>query len=264
MLRSGSRRRELFWALLLACCVAAGCLALGQWQWHRYRQRSAEKSEVEQRYDAPAAPLAEVIGQGGSLEWRKITATGVYDPAKTSLIRNRPRDLNGKSPTFGFDIVVPLRLRAGGTLLVQRGWVPNSQSAQRAGIRPDAVPPPPPGEVTIVANLRGTEPARPQDLPPGQAASIDTRALGSQLPEQVAVYAQLRAENPAAGVSPLLPAKPELDGREGINASYAVQWVILAGISLYFPFWWRRRSQAPAAAGSARTRKPRIWDEEDE
>ncbi|MGL5828641.1 MAG: SURF1 family protein, partial [Angustibacter sp.] len=218
--------------MFLAVCVAATCLGLGQWQWHRYRERSAEQSEVAQRYDAAAIPVAEAITGGGSLQWRRITATGEYALADTILVRNRPRDLSGKSPTFGFDIVVPLRLDGGGTLLVHRGWVPNSQSAARAGVRPDAVPSPPSGRVTIDANLRDSEPPRPQDLPPGQAASIDTRALGSELPQGAAVYAQLRAENPAAGTQPLLPARPVIDGREGINASYAVQWLLLAGISI--------------------------------
>ena len=68
----------------------------------------------------------------------------------TVVVRNRPNE-NGE---FGYEVVVPFRVDGGPVLLVDRGWIPNGAS----GARPDAVPAPPPGKVTIVARLRPTEP----------------------------------------------------------------------------------------------------------
>ncbi len=247
----------------LAVVFAIACLGLGRWQWHRYQEKSQHNAEVTRRYDAPPEDLTALLRSTAALQWRPARAQGRYDPAATVLIRNRPRDLTGKSPTFGFEVVVPLRLAGGGTLLVNRGWVPNSQSADRAGRIPDAVPPPPRAPVSVVVTLRGSEPARPQDLPPGQAASIATAELGSELPGAAAVYGALRSESPSPAAAPLPPPPPVLDGGEGINASYAVQWVLLAALALGFPWWFRRRTVAELT-GEPRPRRRRIWDDEDE
>jgi cytochrome oxidase assembly protein ShyY1 len=257
------RTRHLLGLVLIGVLTAAACVGLGRWQWSRYQDKSAVKARIFGNYDAPPTNLADVLATttDETAVWRPAQIRGRYLVSGTVLVRNRPRDLQGKDPTFGFDVVVPLKLRDGGVLLVNRGWVPNSQSPERAGRIPDQVPPPPDGEITAIVTLRRGEPARPQDLPPGQAASIDVAALGSRLLGRQ-LYGELRSETPTVAVNPLLPERPQVDGGEGINASYAVQWLILAVLSLLFPFWYTRR-KTPGSTTRVASRRQWIWDEED-
>lgn len=269
------RHRRLVGLGLVAVVVAAGCLALGRWQWHRYQGKHARNALVQRNYDAPVVPLAALLpspigstGDPGALpadrQWRPVRVVGIYDPSGTMLIRNRPRRVAGTDPTFGFEIVVPLRLADGAVLLVNRGWVPNATSGARAGLTPDAVPAPPVGRVTVVVTLRTGEPARAERLPAGQAASIAVPQLARAVGAPVYPgYGALRGESPAAAPAPLPPLRPENDGGEGINASYAVQWVLFAVVAVGFPFWYVRRSN-PRPAGTPRPTKHRIWDDEDE
>jgi hypothetical protein len=109
-------------------------------------------------------------------------------------------------------------------LLVDRGWIPNGAS----GARPDAVPPPPSGTVTVVARLRPTEPPEARTPPPGQELRIDvpritspiTRALGTRAVTRA--YAVLASEDPRPAAAPTLLPRP--DGDLGPHLAYAVQW----------------------------------------
>jgi SURF1 family len=122
-------------------------------------------------------------------------------------------------------VVVPFRPADGGPLLlVDRGWIPNGAS----GARPDSVPAPPSGPVTVVARLRPTEPAEDRSAPPGQEQSIDVpritapivAALGA--PAVTRAYGVLASEDPQPSVAPTLLLRP--DGDLGPHLAYAVQW----------------------------------------
>jgi cytochrome oxidase assembly protein ShyY1 len=291
------QHRQVVGLVVTAVVVALCCVALGRWQWHRYQSKHARNALVQGNYDRSVVDLRSVLprpadpadpadpagarlgtGLGPRQEWRPVRVSGRYDVSGTTLIRNRPREVSGTDPTFGFEIVLPLRLDDGTVLLVDRGWVPNSFTGERAGRTPDAVPAPPSGKVSVVVTLRRSEPSRDQQLPAGQAASIAVpqiaRALGV---ETYPAYGALRSESPAVSPAPLLPQRPQPDGGEGINASYAVQWLLFAALALGFPFWFVRRTRRPPpdsagdradvqAAGTAtgRPRRRRIWDDEDE
>jgi len=87
-------------------------------------------------------------------------------------------------------------------------------------------------------------------------------------------YGVLVSETPPASPAPALLDRPVVDGGEGINASYAVQWALFALMGLAFPVWVRRRRQAALETDAAveagqplepvRARRPRIWDADDE
>src|SRR5690606_26875560 len=68
-------------------------------------------------------PLDELLNAAGSdvdsLEYRRATATGEYEPADEVLIRSQV--FQGQA---GFDVVTPLMLADGRVVAVNRGWVP--------------------------------------------------------------------------------------------------------------------------------------------
>ncbi len=270
------RHRQIVGLAVLAVVVALGCVALGRWQWHRYQDKHDRKQLVERNYDAPAVPLRQLLptadsGLDPADQWRPVRVTGRYDAPATTLVRNRPHDVGASAPAFGYEVLVPLVLDDGSALLVDRGWVPSGTGGPNPAQEPDVVPPPPDGTVDLVVRLRPSEPTRGEQLPPGQVASIAVgqvaRATGLTLRP---AYGVLVSESPAAEPAPALLERPELDGGEGINASYAVQWLLFAALALGFPFWFVRRQRAPApAADLPRTpvattaRKRRIWDDEE-
>ena len=216
--------REPRWVrgLALALAVAVVCCVLGRWQWHRRQDRLAANAPLAQNYDAPPRAVADVLPAGAELDaqdaWTPVRVEGTYNTGATVLVRNRPRD-----EQTGYDVLVPLVLADGGALLVDRGWVPAGSSSER----PDSVPAPPQGRVSVVARLRPWEPVKRGDVPAGQVASIAAGEVGRQTaaagaPPLLGGYAVLAAETPAPAQAPLPADRPDVD--EGPHLAYTVQW----------------------------------------
>lgn len=251
------RHREVISLWLLAVLFACGCVLLGRWQLHRYQDKHAKAQLVTRNHAARTVPLRDLLPTPSTPlrpgdRYRAVTVQGTYDPQGTRLVRNRPHRGDDADASFGYEVVVPLVLPDGSAFLVDRGWVPNGRSGSTPGGRPDAVPDSPTGTVTVVARLRASEPRRGHDLPAGQVGSISVPeiASGTGHPTYQA-YGALVSESPAPAQAPqaLDPVRP--DGGEGINASYAVQWVVFAMLGLGFPVWVIRRRKEAAAEGAA-------------
>jgi cytochrome oxidase assembly protein ShyY1 len=233
------QRRWLgFTAFVLAMLVL--CAVLARWQWSRYQVRLAENDRLDAALSAPAVSVDEVLdaAPAGSeatqlapeLEWRTVTATGVFDEAGETAVRRRP--LDGRN---GFWIVTPL-VTESGVLLVNRGWTPASTDAIDAAAAPD-VPPPPSGEVTITGRLRPAEVTEPTEAPPpGQAWATDPQVLVT--PEDVLRYnahVELSASTPPADAE--LTSLP-VPGHRGLNnLVYSVQWLLFGLVGIVG--WWR-------------------------
>ncbi|GLY18435.1 hypothetical protein Kisp01_54490 [Kineosporia sp. NBRC 101677] len=223
---------------------------LGRWQFSRHEARSERNHVIEANYDAAPVPLADLLAPGaalpGELQWRPVEVTGEYLPEKTVLIRNRPHEqagqagqvgVSGGDQQNGYLVVVPLRAEDGSVLLVDRGWIP---AGNTDASRPDSVPAPPSGEVTVVARLRPSEPTSDRGAPAGQAVRINVPALTEQAgltDPVVQAYGALVSEDPPAPQTPEAAEAPETG--LGINLSYSVQWdsfaiiaYILFGVAL--------------------------------
>ena len=290
--------RQTIGLWLMAVLFAVACVGLGWWQLDRYQDKHARSQLIERNYDAAPVPLAELLPSAGAplapaLQWRQVEATGTYDAAHTVLVRNRPHRAGSNDPTYGYEVLVPLRLDDGSALLVDRGWLPSGSRGTNPAQAPDAVPAPPSGPVRVVVRLRPSEPARDRQLPPGQVSSIALPRIAEMTGLPLwAPYGALVSETPAPAAAPAGLDPPTLDGNEGINASYAVQWALFALLGLGFPLWLRRRqreaaeqdrareqaeqdravgpagvrtpSVATASPRPARPRRRRIWDADDE
>lgn len=262
MLRLALTRRWLGWFLVVALACTAFAL-LGRWQWGRYEDKQARADRVEAHHGAPAVPVAEVLDDEPvpvADEWRRVEATGSYDAAGTVLARNRPRD-----GEYGSEVLVPLRLQDGGTLVVDRGWVPNSPEG--AQVRPE-VPAPPTGEVTVTGWVRLGEPSLGRDLPDDLVASINLDELAERAGGEVlGGYVEMEHERSGGtvvdGERPL-PLDPP-DTGIGPHLAYAIQWWLGIPAAIGFVLVALRR-EARERAGLPREPRPkkvRIWDEED-
>lgn len=229
--------------LLLAAVFATGCVLLGRWQMDRRAETLAEINRVTSNYSAAPVAFADAADQFSALdadrEWTQVELKGRYDVAGERVVRNRP--LNGQP---GYEVVVPFILDTGQTVVVDRGWLPIGNNTPG---RPDSVPAPPTGEVTVIVRLKPGEPALQRGAPEGQLASIDLPAYAAQLgyPVLTGAYGQLASETPAAATMPSPFPKPSVD--EGTHLSYSLQWFAF-GVLMFVGFGYAARQQARNAA----------------
>ena len=268
-------------ALAVAALFAVACVYLGQWQWHRHEDKAAKASRINSHYFASPVPLSRAMpGPDASLpsaaEWTLVSATGRYAAQSLMLVRNRPN--NG---VFGYEVVVPLELADGPSLLVDRGWIPNGRSAAD----PSPVPTTPAGDITVTGWLRVGEPSLGRQMPPGRLASINLAEARAQA--GVSLYGAYLIVSTEAGtpgeaglpgeqiVRPQALEKP--DTGEGPHLAYALQWWLAAPVGFVLVLVGARREHLeiseptePARGGGAappiplKPKKTRIWDEEDE
>ena len=208
----------------LTCVVAVVCLYLAQWQMSRNDHLVAENAKITENYDAPAYDQSSGVelfkDYDDSKTWHPVQLRGTYAPEDTVVVRNRAHD--GR---VGYDILVPLRLRDGTVVAVDRGWIPTDNSANGM---PSTVPAPPEGTVSVTARLRPSEGVVDRGAPEGQVASIDLPALQARWGEQLATggYGELVAEEPPAAVTPQAAERPEVS--YGPHLSYSMQWYAFA------------------------------------
>ena len=210
--------------------VVAGIVTmvnLGFWQLRRLDDRREFNAAVEARYDAPPVGLDTLVGDRddpdddalGDVVWRPVTAAGTYDDAGSFRVVNRSQ--GGRA---GENVVTPLQLGDGRTLLVNRGFVPLDEP----------VPAPPTGAVEIVGRLRETQRrgtgqlSDPADGPLDVVQRVDIARLAEQFGGNVVpMYVDLLESSPPDGTPyPEAVQPPSLD--EGSHLSYAVQWLIFS------------------------------------
>ncbi|WP_396658017.1 SURF1 family protein [Microbacterium sp.] len=239
----------------IAVVFAIACAFLSNWQFTRNADRSQQLALVAANYDADPVALSTLIPAGAALdpadEWRPVELTGTYLSDQQLLVRNRAH-----GGTAAFEVLVPLELSDGRLLLVDRGWVGPGSSAEE----PEAVPPAPTGEVTVVVRLRDGEalPASGRGAPPGQVPTINLPLIAEQLGAdrlETSAYGLMVSEDPAPADRPAPLPSPSDD--PGPYLSYAIQWILFAIMGFVFIAYVivterrHRREEAEDAAAAA-------------
>ena len=159
-----SPRRSLKWtdwlfsALMLA--LAATCVYLGNWQMARLGEKEALVAAVDQRLAAEPRPvpgLSEWVGLDlDQWNFQPVSLTGSYRYTQTVTVFTSLSDARGRFSGPGYWVVTPFELANGGTVFVNRGFVPQEYQEQAAlgDLHGDD-----PGSVTIVGLFRPGEAA---------------------------------------------------------------------------------------------------------
>ena len=224
------------WLALYVVVIAFAYLCftvLAPWQLGKNTKTSRENEQISSSLSQPPVPVTTPLPQQDSSaqgqQWRRVTATGRYQPDAQVLARLRVHDGNP-----AYEVLLPFHVDGGPTVLVDRGFVNPVRGTE---VPPFA--PPPTGSVTITARLRdselpGKEPFRGDGVQ--QVYSINTGQI-SQLTgvPLTGSYLQLVDDQPGGlGVIGL----PQLDS--GPFLSYGIQWIafgIVAPIGVgYFIF----------------------------
>ncbi len=249
-------------AAALTVVAAAVMVLLGNWQLHRYQERSAINDRIDAADSVSAVPLTSVLtaptgagtagaSPGKDLAWTKVEVSGRYDPAHE--IQARGRTVSGD---VGFEIVTPLLLDDGTAVLIDRGWVP--APAGGATVSP-TVPAAPSGPVTVVGQLHLSE-SRPAPIE-RRDGRLDTRrialpGLAAQMPYPVyGAYVLLTDQTPPADAAfTRVPIEHE-DAWQ--NGGYAVQWWLFA-VMVFFAYGWYARKESHARAGKTPKNTPLV------
>jgi surfeit locus 1 family protein len=223
--------------VVVSLLVGVVCLRLGVWQVERlHARRSSNAITLEQR----ALPATDIRDIGGTVEDRRVFATGRFDYEREVVLRGRALD-----GVPGVEVVTPLRLEGTDTaVLVMRGYVPSADAiTYEGGLHREAdsllvigiaMPVPVDSAGAAPALRKGAETWRRLDL-----ASIRARVPYPLGPSYIVADSPVTA-SPAPR---RLPA-PVLD--DGPHLNYAIQWFAFASIALGGAgalLWHRRRER---------------------
>ena len=172
-----AERRRSPLKLVLLCglmlVAIAGFVALGIWQVERLYWKQDLIARVDHRvHAAPIAAPRGVVIDADRDEYRGVTATGTFDNGKEALVYASTE----LGP--GSWVMTPLGLQNGGTILINRGFVPTDKrdpATRQAGQ--------PTGPVTITGLLRISEPKgsllQSNDAAAGRWYSRDVAAIAA-------------------------------------------------------------------------------------
>lgn len=229
------------WLIAHAVVLAIGVLfvSLGFWQLSRLEERRLENEVGESRLSASVVPLSEALASVEdpiTLEYRRVSATGTFDPANEVLIRSQTY-----LGTAGFHVITPLLGESGEDVLVNRGWIPLTMEEI-----PVSGAAPPLGQVTVSGWVQLSQERPmfgPEDPPEGRLTvmnRVDIERISKQVPMSLApVYVVELGEQGSEVPVPLdLPQFSD----EGPHLAYAIQWFgfTVVGIVGYY-FLVRRR-----------------------
>lgn len=226
------------WLALYVVVIAFAYLCftvLAPWQLGKNTKTSRENTQISNSLSQPPVPLTTILPQQNSADpnqqWRKVTATGTYQPDAEVLVRLRVIDGNP-----AYEVLLPFHVDGGPTVLVDRGYVKPVK-----GTEVPEFAAPPTGTVTITARLRdpesvvvGKDPFRENGIQQVYSINVDQVSQVTGVP-LAGSYLQLVDGQPGGlGVIAL----PHLDA--GPFLSYGIQWIafgIIAPIGVgYFVF----------------------------
>lgn len=249
-------KRFAFWSFVaLMLGLMALFIRLGFWQVERLGEKEALIARVAERVDAAPVPFPpprqwpELAPE--ALEYTSVTATGTFRHDLSVLVFTALSEPRGRFSGPGYWIVTPLLLEGGGSLLVNRGFVPQGQEdALRSG------PSSPAGVVNIAGVLRQSEDANwfsPAPDPVRRIASVrSVEAIVPMLPPELLPVAPMTLDLPA-GPEGALPQGGETVMRFSNNhLGYAITWFGFAALVPGLLFAWiRQQRRAGREVGAA-------------
>ena len=217
---------------LIAILLQPAFWELSQWQIRRLHERQARNAIVTHNESEEPVALEEIISTSAngnfldnSYEWRSVDVVGNWVPAGQVLVRKQSYESN-----LGFWVVTPFKSTSGLVVLVNRGWVPASGSAQDS----PAVSSPPSAITEVLGRIRIVDKrdgAAPSDLPNGQVDRVQPIEILGTEPTVSNAYLEMAASIPESRGPDLQPIlAPEIS--EGPHKSYAIQWGLFALLTL--------------------------------
>lgn len=248
--------RSLLIPGLLTVAALITLVSLGNWQMRRLAWKEDLIARATERPNGPVWDLPPAaawpsfdISDG---EYRPYRLTGHFLQDKQAFVFTSLSEPKGREQGPGSWVVTPFRLETGGTVLVNRGFVP--QGRER-----DIAPGSPPGDPEPAVSITGL--LRPDDAPnlftPSNRPeknlfflrNVQAIATAKQLPGPVAPFTidLVASETPPGGLPQAGETRMTFDNN---HLQYALTWYGLAAalFSVYASFAWsqlRRTGEVP-------------------
>lgn len=221
-------------------------IALGTWQVERLVEKEALIAAVETRFDLEPQPFPAAGNWAAldpeTLDFTRFELTGTFDNSQAVLVFTNLPDPAGRYGGVGYWVMVPFSLNEGGTVWVNRGFVPDAAVADVAadGNTPE-------GQITIEAIARRPEQANSFTPEPDFAAGREwvrnPDRLTAFLADDVGPIAPVTLDR-IAGEPGELPQGGETQITfPNRHLEYAGTWYLFAAITpIMLGFWlWRQR-----------------------
>ena len=251
-------RRGLLVPSLAALIALVVLLSLGTWQLERRAWKHELIDTINQRLAGPPVRLPDALNRLDplTLEFQRVTFRAAFQHDQEALVFTSGSALRPDVTGHGYWVFTPARLSGGGTVVVNRGFVPEGRQDPRT--RPEGQVA---GPVEIVGVLRPPE-ARslftPADNPSKNlwfvrdpVAMAAAKNWGPVAP----FYVEQEAPLPPGGLPQSGTITPRLPNN---HLQYAITWYGLAAVLVaVFAAWLRgRRRERLAASSGSVTRRP--------
>lgn len=249
--RGAATGRGLFWGfIVLMLALMILFVTLGIWQVERLGEKERLVADVAERMNLPPAELPQVSEWAAfdpeAWNYKPVQVAGIWLPERTVRVFTSLADQRGQYGGPGYWVLTPLQLNTGGTVFVNRGFVPQDASdAFVTGGTLDA------GLVSLTGVARASEDVGSFTPQPDTAKRIEwvrntarLAALAGEVPEPVApIYIDL----PATGQGALPQGGETVVSFPNNHLGYAITWFGFAVLVPFLLFFWARRQKQPGA-----------------
>tara|TARA_R110002020_G_scaffold135514_4_gene302608 strand:+ start:1530 stop:2288 length:759 start_codon:yes stop_codon:yes gene_type:complete len=233
--------------VVLMLALAVTCTWLGFWQLERLAQKDALIAAVDQRLDA--APIAVPTPEQWSsldltdLNFRPISMTGAFRYNQTVTVFTSLANAKGQASGPGYWVVTPFVLAGGGTVFVNRGFVPEALQADAvADAESDTV------QVTISGLLRPGEKAGFMTPAANTSNRVewvrDPARLAEMVDPALAPFAPFYVDLPAGAPGELPQGGETVIEFPNNHLGYAYTWFGFAIVAVVMLGYWLARQRA--------------------
>lgn len=233
--------------VVLMLALAATCVWLGSWQMQRLAEKDALIAAVAARLNADPIPVPPA-DQWNSLDlealnFRPVALTGTFRYNQSVTVFTSLANARGPASGPGYWVVTPFALAEGGTVFVNRGFIP--EDFQEAAVTD------PQGEdglVTISGLLRPGEAAGFMTPGPNTSDRIewvrDPERLAAMVDPALAPFAPFYVDLPAGPAGELPQGGETVVEFPNNHLGYAYTWYGFAIVAVVMLGFWLARQRA--------------------
>jgi surfeit locus 1 family protein len=233
--------------VVLMLALAATCVWLGTWQMHRLAEKEALIAAVDERLNATPVTLP-TVDQWPTLDldalnFQPVSLTGAFRYNQTVTVFTSLGDARGPASGPGYWVVTPFVLAEGGTVFVNRGFVPEDfQEAAVIDGEGDEV------QVTITGLFRPGEHAGFMTPGPDTSNRIewvrDPVRLAAMVDPALAPIAPFYVDLPAGEPGQLPQGGETVVEFPNNHLGYAYTWYGFAIVAVVMLGFWFMRQRA--------------------
>lgn len=247
---SAPRSRPIMTAIfaVMMLALAVTCVWLGTWQMNRLAEKEALVAAVDQRLDADPVPAPAASDWPtldlGAFNFQPVSLTGAFRYNQTVTVFTSLANARGPASGPGYWVMTPFVLADGGTVFVNRGFVPAEfQAAAVTDAEGDE------NQVTITGVLRPSEAAGFMTPEPDSSNRTewvrDTTRLAAMVDPALAPVAPFYVDMPAGAPGQLPQGGETVVDFSNNHLGYAYTWYGFAIVAIVMLGFWLWRQGHP-------------------